>query len=139
VKLIYYVKDKRNDWRITLHWRNTDTHVTGDWVGSRNGLDIIKNRKNCTSCSESNLISFSQSNYNIIDKDLPYIKPPQKLYIYIYRESEREREREKESESERKRERNKEREKERERERKRERNGEGERKGRIKNIFYIFI
>ena len=36
----------------------------------------FKEEKNSTSCSESNMISFSQSNYNIIDKDLPYIKPP---------------------------------------------------------------
>ena len=70
-------------------------------MGSRNGLNILQKRKNSTACSESNLITFSHSNYNSSGEDLPYKRPPNTNVIYRDRNTDRERERERQRERER--------------------------------------
>jgi len=69
---------------VALHQeKNAGTHLIGNWVSPRAGVDVLKKRQFSCPCRDSNHVSFSPlpSHYWLIKNDNSYLP-----YIYVFRE-----------------------------------------------------
>jgi hypothetical protein len=69
---------------VALHQeKNAGTHLIGNWVGPRAGVDVLKNKQFSCPCRDSNHVSSNPlpSHYWLIKKGISYLPN-----IYVLRE-----------------------------------------------------